>query len=111
MKLLIDANLSWRLVRLLQDDFPEITHVINTGLQEFSPDTTIWNFAKQNQYIIVSNDDDFNLLSLSKGFPPKVILLRTGNQSTKYLAEILIKHKSSIEEFLQSEEYGVLEIF
>ncbi len=111
MKLLIDANLSWRLARLLEDDFAGITHVVNTGLQEFSSDTVIWNFAKQNGYAVITNDDDFNLLSTSKGFPPKVVLLRTGNQSTKYLAEVLRKHKSSIEEFLLSEEYGVLEIY
>ena len=111
MRLLIDANLSWRLVRLLKNDFPEITHVINTGLQEYSSDTVIWNYAAQNQYGIITNDDDFYLLSLSKGFPPKVILLKTGNQSTKYIAEILIKHKADIESFLSSDEYGVLEIF
>lgn len=67
--------------------------------------------ARENGYAIVTSDDDFNLFCISKGFPPKIVLLRTGNQSTKYLAEIIRKHKSSIAEFLQSEEYGVLEIF
>ena len=93
MKLLIDANLSWRLVDLLRSEFTEITHVIHTGLAENAADTTIWNHAHQNNYSILTNDDDFFLLSLSKGFPPKIILLRTGNQSTKYIAEVLTKHK------------------
>lgn len=111
MKLLIDANLSWRLVGLLKAEFPEITHVIHTGLQESSSDTSIWNYAHQNNYSIITNDDDFYLLSLSKGFPPKIVLLRTGNQSTKYMAEILTKHKNEIKTFLDNKEYGVLEIY
>ena len=40
-KLLVDANLSWRLVSLLKGEFDEIIHVINTGLQEDSSDTLI----------------------------------------------------------------------
>ena len=111
MKLLIDANLSWRLVNLLKDHFAEITHVVNTGLQESSSDTLIWSYAKENDYSIITNDDDFYLLALSKGVPPKIILLKTGNQSTRYVTEILIKHKQEIADFILNEEYGVLEIF
>ena len=50
---------------------------------------------------------------MSKGFPPKIILLKTGNQSTRYIASILIKHKAEISQFITSteSEYGVLEIF
>ena len=111
MRFLVDASLSWRLFRLLQNDFPQVTHVINTSLPEFSPDMVIWNFALQNEYSIITNDEDFYLLSIGKGFPPKIILLKTGNQSTKYIAEILIKHKTEIVNFISNEEQGVLEIF
>jgi predicted nuclease of predicted toxin-antitoxin system len=48
---------------------------------------------------------------MSKGFPPKIILLRTGNQSTKYIAGILSKHKTEIVEFVNNDEFGVLEIY
>jgi predicted nuclease of predicted toxin-antitoxin system len=111
MKLLLDENLSWRLVRLLKLDFPQVVHLINTPLNEASSDSVIWDYAKQNEYTIVTNDEDFFLLSLYRGFPPKVILLKTGNQSTNYIAEILIKHQTEIFNFIQSEEYGLLELF
>ena len=111
MRLLIDANLSWRLVKLIKNDFPDVIHLVNTQLKEAASDTEIWNFASENDYTIVTNDDDFYLLTVSKGFPPKIILLKTGNQSTKYVAELLIKHKSDIENFTLSIDYGVLEIF
>ena len=32
VKLLIDANLSWRLISLLKDEFSEIEHISNIGL-------------------------------------------------------------------------------
>jgi predicted nuclease of predicted toxin-antitoxin system len=110
-KLLIDANLSWRLVSLLKTEYPDITHIIHTGLEEAASDTVIWRYAQLNDYSIITNDEDFYLLALSKGFPPKIVLLRTGNQSTKYIADILSKHKTEIVEFISHQEYGVLEIY
>jgi predicted nuclease of predicted toxin-antitoxin system len=111
MKLLLDANLSWRLVRLLKSEFKEIAHTTDCGFKEEAPDKDIWNYARKNGYAIVSNDEDFFRVALDKGFPPKIVMLRTGNQSTKYIAQILTKHKSEIAEFMQHEEYGILEIF
>jgi len=111
MRLLLDANLSWRLVSLLKGNFEEITHIIYTGFKEDASDTSIWNFARQNGYSIITNDEDYYRLALDKGFPPKIVLLKTGNQSTRYIAGILAKHKTEISEFIQHEEYGVLEIY
>lgn len=48
---------------------------------------------------------------MQKGFLPKIILLRTGNQSTAFLAEVLIKHAEEIEQFISHEEYGILELY
>ena len=111
LKLLLDANLSWRLVARLKSEFPEITHTIYNGFEVYARDVDIWAFAQKNSYSIITNDEDFYLLAVNRGFPPKIVLLRMGNQSTRYVAEILIKHKTEIAEFMEHEEYGVLEIF
>ena len=66
---------------------------------------------KKNDFLILTNDEDFLNLLLDKGFPPKVILLRTGNQSTTALASLLLIHKKKVEELYQDENLGVLEIF
>ena len=71
----------------------------------------IWNYAIANDFIIVTNDDDFLNLMNFKKFPPKVILLRTGNQSNNYIEKILIKHKIDIQALNDSTAYGLLEIF
>jgi len=110
MKLLIDANLSWRLIKLLSNEFSKIDHDDQCGLSTPAKDIEIWNWALNNEALIVTNDEDFYYFSLQKGFPPKVVLLRTGNQRTKAIAEILIKHKNRIQLFYEDEEYGLLEL-
>ena len=111
MKLLLDANIPWRLVKQLQLHVSDCIHIDSTGLNAPAKDSEIWAYAKANNFIIVTNDEDFLKLSFAKGFPPKVIFLRTGNQSNNYLLELLIKHKNSIKEFSESIDTGVLEIF
>ena len=109
MKLLLDANLSWRLAATLSEQFGECTHVNQTALPKPAKDTEIWDFAAANGYIIISQDSDFLNLFEIKGYPPKIILLRTGNKSRKEIAEILIYAKPEIEN-LEMNDYGLLEI-
>jgi predicted nuclease of predicted toxin-antitoxin system len=45
-----------------------------------------------------------------KGFPPKVILLKTGNNSSRALSQLLINAKQDIEE-MENREYGLLELY
>ena len=78
MKLLLDANLSWRLTVKLKSHFEDCLHVDRIGLNIPVRDSEIWDYALTNQLIIVTNDDDFLNFANIKGFPPKVILLRTG---------------------------------
>lgn len=111
MKLLIDANLSWRLVKLIQSDFPGSIHVEKSGLAIPAPDTEIWNYAKQNDFMIVSNDEDFLNLTLSRGFPPQIILLRFFNERTRNIAGALVKHHEEIELFSKQQEQGIFEIY
>ena len=111
MKLLLDANVSWRLSDKLKPYFDDCLHVDHIGLKVPVSDIDIWKFALSNQLIIVTNDDDFNNLLNFKGFPPKIILLKTGNQSNHYIEELLIKHKENIYTFKNDDAVGLLEIF
>lgn len=111
MKLLLDANISWRLVSRLKLHFDECLHVDNVTVNIPASDIEIWNFALKNECIIVTNDEDFMNFSNIKGFPPKVILLRTGNQSNSFIETLPITHKEDISALNHSKEYGVLELF
>ena len=99
MKLLFDQNLSFRLVTKLADLYPDCQHVRNIGLKE-APDTEVWEFARDNDYAIVSKDADFHQRSLLLGFPPKIIWVKLGNCSTAEVEELLRNHFEDIERFL-----------
>ncbi|SRR6266540_4157269 len=110
MKLLFDQNLSFKLCQRLSDVFPGSAQVRQLGLTE-ADDGIIWEYAKENSFIIVSQDADFADLAGVKGFPPKVIWLRCGNQRTTVIETLLRQSASRIAEFEQDSEAGCLEIY
>jgi predicted nuclease of predicted toxin-antitoxin system len=66
MKLLLDQTLSPNLVALLADLYPGSTHVYPLGLDR-ATDDVIWQYAKQNHFIIVTKDADFYERSVCRG--------------------------------------------
>ena len=78
MKLLFDENLSHKLVRLLEDLFPNSIHVRDVDLKS-ADDTLVWEYAKDNGLILVSKDADMHQRSFLFGPPPKVVWVRVGN--------------------------------
>ncbi|MGO9336147.1 MAG: DUF5615 family PIN-like protein [Terracidiphilus sp.] len=78
MKLLLDENLSPRLVASVGDLYPNSTHVEDCGLLA-APDEQVWRFALENGFAIVTKGSDFSERSVLDGCPPKVIWLRIGN--------------------------------
>ena len=75
------------------EDFPELTH-------EDMSDSEIWAYAREHDFIIVSKDSDFVDWSALSGQPPKVILLKTGNQPWRTTAQMLIDHREQLESAL-----------
>jgi len=110
-KLLFDENISYRIVKKLTHLYPGSEQVKRVGLLSHK-DGLIWEYAKRNNYVIVTHDEDYDELSALRGFPPKVIWLRTGNITTDNLAKLLISHADQIKEFMKSEgEHGCLELY
>ena len=70
MKLLLDENISDRILPRIHDLYPGSTHEKLQGLLH-RDDSAIWEFSKTGGYLIVSKDWDFHQLSLLRGFPPK----------------------------------------
>jgi predicted nuclease of predicted toxin-antitoxin system len=88
IRLLVDENLSARLVALLEDLFPDSRHVDQVGLRGQN-DLAIWRCAEQERFTIVSKDSDFVDLSVVRGTPPRVILLGIGNAPTRAVEALL----------------------
>ena len=98
LKLLLDQHLSRSLLPHLEPLFPGSTHIAVHGLQT-SDDDKIWEFARANNFVITTKDEDFQLLSFAKGHPPKVIWLRSGNGPTSQVLEVIVLARSVIENF------------
>ena len=103
MKLLLDVNLSPKIAHRLQDLFPGSTHVHECGLGA-ADDETIWRYAQENGYVIVSKDSDFRNRALLRGAPPKVVWLRAGNRSNQEIEVTLRSMSGPLAEFEGSPE-------
>jgi len=109
MKLLFDQNLSFKLCQALADLFPDSGQVRLLGLAE-ADDTTVWQHAKANAFVLVTQDSDFADMAALYGQPPKVIWLRCGNQPTQAIEELLRNHAQAIAAFEQDPAATCLEI-
>jgi predicted nuclease of predicted toxin-antitoxin system len=109
MKLLLDENLSRRLVPFLQHDYPDSSQVVLLGM-ESATDKDVWQRARDEAYVIVTRDADFQELSLVWGQPPKVIRLKTLNQSRSATLKILLENRTLIEDALITQDMASIEI-
>ena len=107
MKLLLDENLSHKLVSRLAEAFPGIQHVDAAGLRG-EPDPVLWEYAAEHGFVLVSKDDDFWQLSFLRGPPPKVIWLVVGNAGTAVIADLLLRSRARIGTFVEDAQDALL---
>ena len=107
MKLLLDQNLSHRLVPALQDIFSESVHVRDVGLAS-SDDFVVWEHARAHGLVILSKDSDFRHLSFTFGAPPKVIWIRCGNCQTSEIEALLRRRREDMLAFDEDEQGAFL---
>ena len=107
MRLLFDENLSPKLPNRLSDLFPDSLHIRDVDMKA-TIDPIVWDFAKDNNLMIVSKDADMHDLSLVLGNPPKVIWLRLGNCSTRQVEDVLRRDFDAIKLFYEDESLSLL---
>ncbi len=110
MKLLLDQNLSPKLVESLNEIYPDSAHVKELGLDR-ALDEDIWIYAKVNNFIIISKDADFAERSLLLGFPPFVVWIRKGNCTTLEIKDTLIENLELIINFVSASQAGLLNLY
>lgn len=96
MRLLLDQNLSPRLVQRLADVFPGALHVSDVGLDQ-ATDEAVAVYAQANDCIVVSKDTDFGYRGMGGGAGPKVIWLRLGNCTTRQIEQALRASRAEID--------------
>jgi len=109
MKLLLDENVSRRIVPFIQDIYPNSTQVVLAGL-EHTDDKIIRQYAIDNDFIIVTKDADFYDMTVLYGQPPKIIWLKMGNQSKAATIKTLQDYQQAIEQALITYDKACIEI-
>jgi predicted nuclease of predicted toxin-antitoxin system len=111
VKLLLNENLSWRMIKKLKPFFDEVVHASELKIIQPADDISIWNYAKKNGFTIVSKDDDFEKIVLLRKAPPKLIYLKTYNLDTIKLIELMLESKEKIIDFITTNENDIFEIY
>ena len=93
----------------LADIFPNASYVQFHGLAE-KTDTEIWDFAKLNDFCIVTQDADFAERSRLYGSPPKVVWLRCGNAPTNQVETFIRSGQEAIQELMKNSTLHCLEL-
>jgi prepilin-type N-terminal cleavage/methylation domain-containing protein len=109
MKLLLDENLSRRLVPFLQTEFPDSSQVALIGLER-ATNLEIWDYARQHGYVIVARDADFEELSTVHGCPPHDIWIRGENMSKATVLNLLLANRGVIEDALSEDGVACIEM-
>jgi predicted nuclease of predicted toxin-antitoxin system len=107
VKLLLDANISRRLIPRISGTFPDSSHVALLDLGD-ATDDEIWRYALNHGFAIVSKDEDFHQRALVSGPPPKVIWVRLGNCTTSDIEQAIQDGHDTIMAFLEDETASFL---
>jgi len=78
VRFLVDAQLPPALASLLRAHGHQADHVNDIGPGD-APDRSLWEFARENDAVIVTKDEDFSLLFALRGEPAAVVWVRIGN--------------------------------
>ena len=110
MKLLLDQNLSHRIVKSLLSVYPDSTQVTLLAMGR-STDKEIWQYARDHDYAVVTLDADFHEYSLLWGGPPLIIWLKCGNQPKQVILNKLLENYKIIEQSVENTDIWCVEIY
>lgn len=103
MRILLDQNLSPKLIRKPADVFPGLETVYDHDLID-SSDPFIFDWARRTEIsAVVSADRDFVRLAERFGPPPKVIRIERCDFPSRVIEQLLRRETIRIHDFLKSD--------
>lgn len=109
VKLLLDENLSRRMVPALQLRFPGSSQVSLLGLER-STDSQLCQFAADHGFVICSKDQDFRDLVAARGYSPRLVVLALGNVSNDRMLSALLAAADRLDAAFADPTTGVVTI-
>lgn len=109
IRLLLDENLSERLLPSVLDVFPGSDHVRMLRTEGLS-DSALWELAGDGDYLLTTRDEDLIGTSVLRGTPPKILWLNTGHSRNAVIAALIAAHAADIERFVADAELSFLAV-
>ena len=101
MRFLVDAHLPRRLCTLLTQHGHDVTHTLDLADRNATKDGEINQLSLDEQRVVISKDTDFFYTHLLQDRPWKLLLVKTGNISTRDLCVLLERNLPAIEAVLR----------
>jgi predicted nuclease of predicted toxin-antitoxin system len=101
VKLLVDNQLPAALARFLASRGVDCQHVVDLDLGG-ATDAEIWEYASQNDCVVVSKDEDFLYLANARSAKARLIWIRIGNCRKKALLAAVERLWSKIDSELKA---------
>ena len=108
MKFLIDANLPFKLAKVLKEKGFDIIHTDDLPDKERTKDNEIRKVSVDQDRVIITKDSDFLDSHIVQGIPSKLLLITTGNIVNKVLLDIFDKNFETIISLFNS--YDLIEL-
>ena len=102
MKFLVDAHLPRRLCATLAQHGHDARHTLDMPTGNATKDRIINQLSFDEQRIVVSKDTDFFYSHLLHGRPWKLLLVKTGNISTRDLRDLFERNLPEMEAAFQT---------
>ena len=96
MKFIVDAHLPKKLSYFLNEKGYDSIHTLDLPKKNATPDSEISDLSMKEKRIVISKDSDFYNRYLTKVEPFKLLLISTGNITTKDLIELFDKNLEKI---------------
>ncbi len=106
MKFLVDAQLPPVLVRVLRREGFDAVHLADLDMLDAS-DGIIWDLANENQYTLITKDEDFARNRKQDDQTPGLIWLRLGNCKNQVLISSVLKALPDAIELLEQGNFLV----
>jgi predicted nuclease of predicted toxin-antitoxin system len=102
MTFFIDAHLTPRLVKFLNDLGHGAMHAKSLAEANATPDSTITILAELNGFVVVTKDYDFRESQITRGVPSKLLLVVVGNLSRRETLTLFQLHIAEIIELFET---------
>jgi len=88
MRFINDAQLPFKLASFLRKIGHDAVHTSDLPNKNFSEDNEIIRYSIDHDAVVISKDVDFLNAFVLKGYPKKIILVRTGNIKNNTLLDL-----------------------